>query len=746
MRIKKMLRCHHRIMREASQSWGVSAMAELRLVFQPAPDTTMTVRVDFSSADGGMRGGGQPQPFTFQLRPDDYADLRWYLEEFMDLPIGGSVLRANRIEQSLIQWGRDLYQAVFDYGDHRDLIRDLMRAEPPRLLTIATSNGDILRLPWELMADERGALTRRDVTIRRQLETGHQHLAYDVGSPLRLLVVVSRPDNAGFIDPRHSTRAMLDALTSLGDNVTVEFCRPPTLARLEEMLAESNGAYDIVHFDGHGNYDRLLGLGVLLFEKAQQPGQARVDMDPVRADDLGNLLARYHIPLVILEACRTSEVGDVAFRSVAPRLIEAGVGSVIAMSYAVHVEAARILIARFYRELARGRSIGQAMESGRGALMAQRDRWLQYGPQGKSVQLQDWFLPQLYQRGSDMPLVGPSARPDTRQEPAKAPPTSDRPRFPTGQHIGAFPRPPLYNFHGRARELYALERAFRTDRAILLHAMGGMGKTALAREAGDWLTRTGLFPDGACFLSFEQPVTAERIAQVLGSYLQGHGFEALSQAEQLERARQLFQEQDVLMVWDNFESLLETFDNAARGSRPVQDGAGASSAVTHAIASGYTAEERTRIMTLFRDWTEDPAGRGRLLITCRPREAGLPGVRRMELAGLARPDSLYLLAQVLRKHDTSLDDERFDKDNLEALLDVLGDHPLSIELVGPHLKQLTPEQIVARLPRAAGPIHWRCRGRAQPLAPGLAALFDQPAERPGPGCSAVARPVPGRRV
>ena len=721
-------------------------MAELRLVFQPAPDTTMTVRVDFSSADGGMRGGGQPQPFTFQLRPEDYADIRWYLEEFMDLPIGGSVLRANRIEQSLIQWGRDLYKAVFDYGDHRDLIRDLMRAEPPRLLTIATSNGDILRLPWELMADERGALTRRDVTIRRQLETMHQHLAYDVGAPLRLLLVVSRPDNAGFIDPRHSTRAMLDALTSLGDNVTVEFCRPPTLARLEEMLAESNGAYDIVHFDGHGNYDRLLGLGVLLFEKAQQPGQARVDMDPVRADDLGNLLARYHIPLVILEACRTSEVGDVAFRSVAPRLIEAGVGSVIAMSYAVHVEAARILLARFYRELARGRSIGQAMESGRGALMAQRDRWLEYGPQGKSVQLQDWFLPQLYQRGSDMPLVGPAARPDTRQEPAKAPPTSDRPRFPTGQHIGAFPRPPLYNFHGRARELYALERAFRTDRAILLHAMGGMGKTALAREAGDWLTRTGFFPDGACFLSFEQPVTAERIAQVLGSYLEGHGFEALSQAEQLERARQLFQEQDVLMVWDNFESLLETFDNAARGSRPVQDGAGASSAVTDAIALGYTAEERTRILTLFRDWTEDPAGHGRLLITCRPREAGLPGVRRMELAGLARPDSLYLLAQVLRKHDTSLDDERFEKDNLEALLDVLGDHPLSIELVGPHLKQLTPEQIVARLPRAAGSIHWRCRGRAQPLAPGLAALFDQPAECPGPGCSAVARPVPGRRV
>ena len=43
-------------------------------------------------------------------------------------------------------------------------------------------------------------------------------------------------------------------------------------------------------------------------------------------------------------ACRTSQVDELTFRSVAPRLIEAGVGSVVAMSYAVHVEAAKILI------------------------------------------------------------------------------------------------------------------------------------------------------------------------------------------------------------------------------------------------------------------------------------------------------------------------------------------------------------------------------------------------------------------
>jgi hypothetical protein len=70
--------------------------------------------------------------------------------------------------------------------------------------------------------------------------------------------------------------------------------------------------------------------------------------------------------------------------------------------------------------------------------------------------------------------------------------------------VGAFPRPPVHRFQGRARELHKLEQLFRAHRATSLHAMGGMGKTSLAGEAAAWWTRTGLFPDGACFLSFEQ--------------------------------------------------------------------------------------------------------------------------------------------------------------------------------------------------------------------------------------------------
>ncbi len=287
----------------------------------------------------------------------------------------------------------------------------------------------------------------------------------------------------------------------------------------------------------------------------------------------------------------------------------------------------------------------------------------------------------------------------------------------------------------------------RTDRAILLHAMGGMGKTALAREAGDWLTRTGLFPDGACFLSFEQPVTAERIAQVLGSYLEGHGFEALSQAEQLERARQLFQEQDVLMVWDNFESLLETFDNAAQGSRPVQDGVrrvvrrhprDCTRDIPPRNARGLSRSSatgpRTRRVTAA---CSSPAVRGKR--ACRGCGEWSWPVWLAQTVCICWP---RCCANTTRRWMTT----RFDKDNLGALLDVLGDHPLSIELVGPHLKQLTPEQIVAHfrelLDQFTGDAEVeRNRSLLASLRFSTSRLSAQ-----AKAASAVARPVPGWRV
>jgi hypothetical protein len=777
---------------------------ELRVRFHP-PDNSGGYRVRLTGPAGADREA--EAAFAPFLTEEDYEDLRWYLEEYMDLPDGGAVVRAGQVEQRLRDWGRRLYDALFAAAEDRALLTALLAGPEPRELTIATDVSPLLRLPWELMADAAGSLAHR-VSVRRQLEEPEATEPRPVPLPLRLLYVVSRPADAGFIDPRMTTRSLFAALDPLGKNVRVDFCRPPTLARMEERLAAAADAgepYHVVHFDGHGTSWQQTGIGALCFEAADDgAGPAKTEL--VLADRLGTLLAEYKIPLVVLEACRSASVGTMSvFRAVAPRLIRAGVGSVLSMGHAVHVEAARVLLDRFYRELVQGRTIGHAVVRGRKALAAAATRWVEYGPRGRTVKLTDWFLPHLYQRGPDEPLVPPGAATlepvrrfdvflshnhnDAARVEAVARGLADRhglrvwldkwearmgdleelcaagirnsrftmlaatpeavasrwvrweidqtrlrdpglntllpaklravdlpddiPRLrwvdmrdPANDEAGAreiaallieadirlarelrqyrpppepgqpgcFPRPPRYGFQGRALELYDLERRFRRHRGVVLHAMGGMGKTSLATEAAAWWTRTGLFPDGACFVSFEQFTSADRVVQVLGTYCEGPKFDRRPASDQRRLAVDFFKQRAVLMVWDNYESVLPQFHDGAAADTP------------------YTDDERKRLADLFRDLTEG-GGKGCVLVTCRPGDTGLPGAQKVELHGLARPDSLWLLHRILERDGLTLEDPRLSREKLDPLLADLADHPLSLELVGPHLKALTPEKI-----------------------------------------------------
>ena len=621
------------------------AVQELRLLFNPAENGSFTVHLE----DAPAHPIGVPASFTLFLSEGDFENLRWYLEDFMDLPDGGAAVRAEAVENQLEVWGLQLHDAIFTPLENARALKSLLDAPEPRELTIATDRPELLRLPWELMRDKAGSLAQR-LAVRRQLETPELLVAREAKLPLRMLYIISRPSDAGFIDPRLTTRSVISALDPLQGNVRLDFCRPPTLDRMQAMLREAETArepYDLVHFDGHGTFDDE--FGALVFQQPDD-GSGESKSDLVSADRLGDLLSQHKIPLVVLEACRSATVGaKTVFRSVAPRLIRAGVGNVLSMSHAVHVDATRLLLTRFYDQLARGATIGHAVAQARTALLTTPFRWMSDSPGGAAISLQDWFLPHLYQRGHDEPLFPRDAlthsprqfdvflshnhndslrveslartlsekqglriwldkwecRPGNLQKQCESGirnsrfsivvgsqkamsskwvaweiekheeinPEGDRllpilfeslelpPKLndllwvdftdpakdalnagllarlirsadaedarrkrgfrppPEPGHPGAFPKPPQFGFRGRARELYDLEALFRRNRGIVLHAMGGMGKTSLASEAAQWWTRSGLFADGACFISFEQfRQAADRIIAVLGEY------------------------------------------------------------------------------------------------------------------------------------------------------------------------------------------------------------------------------------
>jgi tetratricopeptide (TPR) repeat protein len=628
------------------------------------------VRLKLENVSGSLRAtwirrdSDNPSfPFSTQLTAADLAEHRWYLEEYLDFPGPGDRARAGAFEHRLTAFGAELHAAIQANGG-ADALRDLMAAPEPRLLTLTSDDADALALPWELLRDGQGPLVFRDLVLRRRLHgTPPPAVAPAASLPLRVLLVVARPTDVSFIDPRSSAGPLLDALDQLGGLVRVEMCDPPTLAELDSRLdaAKDRGeGFHLVHFDGHGVYLPQLGVGALCFEKADGTN------DLVKGPDLGDLLQRMRVPVALLEACQTADLACApVFGSVAPALLKSGVGSVVAFSHAVLVSASRILIERFYKAVCKGKSIGEALNAGRRALHADPVR---AKTRAGDLTLRDWHIAELYQVGED-PVLVPGGAPASVAESAPL----QRGRAP-GKEFGVAP---MYGFHGRARELLALQRKLRQHGAVVVTGMGGMGKTSLAREAAHWWHRIGLRPGGAAFFSFETRQGADRAVAAFVSYLEGDAFVPGSPEALWERAVGLFRTRDVLWVWDNFESTLPQY----------QKGTDAGLA--------FPEEERDRLARLFGALRDTTGGkpRGWLVVTCRPEGTGLGGIAEMGLGGLAKGDALAMTRKILELKEVPVGAPGYEREAVDELLKTLEGHPLSIELVMPHLKQSRPAEV-----------------------------------------------------
>jgi|GEM_PF-3114225 len=67
----------------------------------------------------------------------------------------------------------------------------------------------------------------------------------------------------------------------------------------------------------------------------------------------------------------------------------------------------------------------------------------------------------------------------------------------------ALPKPPIHDFHGRMREMLALERCLLSTSYVVLSGADGIGKSTLAVETARWLLESRRF-DRAVFVSLEE--------------------------------------------------------------------------------------------------------------------------------------------------------------------------------------------------------------------------------------------------
>src|SRR5262249_783540 len=273
--------------------------------------------------------------FTAPLGPIEADDLRWYLESYYLWPTGVFKARAERIEAQLPQWGQDLYRAVVTTQHAQEALHAWQHAAAgaERRFSVLVDSDlpggssreaqadakeaatGLLALPWELLHDGRSYLFQGQhaVRVRRRLPNRYAQPHAVTDLPIRILLISPRPENAhtGYIDHRISALPLVEAVESLGELAELTVLTPPTFPALQQALQRAAAAkqpFDVVHFDGHGVYDRRHGLGGLCFEDSRDIQKLHErDMAFVDAKDMAAVVREHRIPMVFLEACQSAQ-------------------------------------------------------------------------------------------------------------------------------------------------------------------------------------------------------------------------------------------------------------------------------------------------------------------------------------------------------------------------------------------------------------------------------------------------------
>jgi tetratricopeptide (TPR) repeat protein len=337
-------------------------------------------------------------------------------------------------------------------------------------LTVVSDLPAALNLPWELLpvggrGDPLGC--HKQWGVFRTPAKAPSPPPVRRGPPLRILFLAAAPTDQPPLYYEKEEEAILRATATL-QGARLFTAELGTYEELDGLLQQVKP--HIVHLSGHGALDDD-GVGRFCFE--DEAGRSR----RCTAEELARLLCARNVPCVFLNSCQTSQARAAGM---CQALTAAGLPLALGWAASVTDERAIAFAETFYRELLAGEPVPAAAALAR--LRIQGDGLRPKAAGGEEEQELTYLLPQLYAARPVETLFDPKQTAEdfqgieTRYE-----------RLPGGI-VGL-----TEGFVGRRREQQQLVPGLRTGdiKFLVLHGMGGQGKSTLATRVVDRLRRSG---------------------------------------------------------------------------------------------------------------------------------------------------------------------------------------------------------------------------------------------------------------
>jgi tetratricopeptide (TPR) repeat protein len=405
----------------------------------------------------------------FLDNPNQYQKRQLPLTEIADLLNLAEQDYYVRLAEDYAKTGRKLY----NWLDGSDRFFQTLLNQHQRdgiVLAIATAE-NLAHLPWEVLHDGNSFLVQRIpgvVPVRWLSSDEVKKLTIDATAENRALNLLFMATSPLGVEP------ILDFEAEEG-RILEATARQPLFLAVEESgcLSElgylienyGKGYFDVFHLTGHAN---LTEAGAR-FVTETEIGEAY----HATAEDIARELQFQMPKLIFLSGCRTGQGGKAgAVPSMAEELLKLGGKAILGWGQKVLDSEAKEAAATLYQELATGKQVTEAVACTYQTLIKNKAR--------------DWHLLRLYAAES-LPgnLVTPLKRTRGR---IPAPPASVATEFlDTARKVKVATRE---SFVGRRRQLQSCLRALTRspeEVGILIHGMGGLGKSSLAARLCDRL-------------------------------------------------------------------------------------------------------------------------------------------------------------------------------------------------------------------------------------------------------------------